>query len=208
MWKKILIAVLVVGVICISLGTKPPSYATIKSSIEEIQETSNAILLDTTTIVVTFYTITDFARGADLFEIQYYTVLSPNPAIGHTEIGFYYRALKYSVTPSPGYEWTEIMREERFVVYSFDGNGSNYLPMPYEEGIKKIDEILKPVNFLLSYDSAEEEDWNFIEKGVNKIVLAINVIWATISSIVIVLVDTVQTGWSILRACLKIVGVM
>lgn len=187
MTKKILIVAVCIGIVTLLLGTAF-SFSNAKTAIEGVEDTSNTLLFDVSSISLFAFVCSDYFSGADSFNITqaYYED-------GSMEI-IYQSFDRYEQNGLFEYE---TIRLEKFPIFQ---EGEYPTEKERDRAWKRIYVPIEP--FLGDKPLFDTELGSIL----GHIRYILGMIWGTLSIIVLILIDTVAVAWELIRVGLAFVS--
>lgn len=196
MKKNLAIIAVCVAIISIIIGTAGFNFTGVRSMAEDVEDTSNNLTYDITSISVFAFCVKDFFEGWDFFNVYLEEELAGSGSFNIV----YASGTKKQVGSGTVFE---IYREERFPLSTTEN------PMTWEDAQKAIDRIEYPIR---PFTEWEREPYKgiFAEvlNALQYVAYIIGMIWGALSLVLLVLIDTVVTAWELIRVAMRFVGLM
>lgn len=182
-----------VAVLSLLIGTAGFSFANAQESIEGVQDTSDTLLFDITSINLFAYVCGDFFAGADSFHV---TITDYDDGSAHVV----YQSFDIVVDVA-GMNQYEVIRTENFPLYR---EGDSPSAEELERAWKRIYTPIKP--FIEWEKSQYNGAFADVVNAVQYIGYILGMIWGIIALLVLVLIDTTGVAWELLSVALAFVG--
>lgn len=182
-----------VAVVSLLIGSVGFSFANAWESIEGVDDTSETLLFDITSINLFAYVCGDFFAGADSFHVT----------ISDYEDGSAYVIYQSFdiVVDVAGMNQYEVIRTENFPLYQ---EGDNPSAKELDRAWKRIYTPIKP--FIEWEKSQYNGAFADVVNAVQYIGYILGMIWGIIALLVLVLIDTTGVAWELLSVALAFVG--
>lgn len=196
-WGIILICFALVAVV---LGVQLNSFNNIERAVEEIDDSSDTLLQDLSSLSLFAFTASDFFQGARYYELR---LLAYQDGDGNLtgEAKIVYHSYRYVYVESIDETLLETVREEELPLYP-KGSG-----MTLEQMEAAFDRVTYPIKPFTQFDEVEYNGiFGVVLTALQYIAYILSMIYAVICIVVLIAIDTIGVAWGLLNAALKIVG--